>query len=68
MTRSYCPQQVRSGRRGHNRDITKGITACVLQELPGLPPMRALDGPMVPTLADIAWIADDEEETYARVR
>lgn len=23
---------------------------------------------MVPTLADIAWIADDEEETYARVR
>ncbi len=38
------------------------------QELPGLPPMRAMDGPLVPTLADIAWIADDEEETYARVR
>lgn len=30
--------------------------------------MRSLDGPLVPTLADIAWIADDEEETYARVR
>lgn len=44
------------------------FSACVLQELPGLPPMRSLDGPLVPTLADIAWIADDEEETYARVR
>ncbi|XP_052386057.1 mitochondrial fission regulator 1-like [Carassius gibelio] len=41
--------------------------AC-FQELPGLPPMRSMDGPLVPTLADIAWIADDEEETYARVR
>ncbi|XP_005158551.2 mitochondrial fission regulator 1-like isoform X1 [Danio rerio] len=41
--------------------------AC-FQELPGLPSMRSLDGPLVPTLADIAWIADDEEETYARVR
>ncbi|KAF3701142.1 Mitochondrial fission regulator 1-like [Channa argus] len=38
------------------------------QELPGLPPFRPMDGPMVPTLADIAWIAADEEETYARVR
>lgn len=27
-----------------------------------------MDGPMVPTLADIAWIVADEEETYARVR
>ncbi|XP_056152073.1 mitochondrial fission regulator 1-like isoform X2 [Lampris incognitus] len=41
--------------------------AC-FQELPGLPPLRPLDGPLVPTLADIAWIAADEEETYARVR
>uniref|UniRef100_A0AAR2KMT2 Mitochondrial fission regulator n=1 Tax=Pygocentrus nattereri TaxID=42514 RepID=A0AAR2KMT2_PYGNA len=41
--------------------------AC-FQELPGLSPLRHLDGPMVPTLADIAWIAADEEETYARVR
>ncbi|XP_029937807.1 mitochondrial fission regulator 1-like [Myripristis murdjan] len=41
--------------------------AC-FQELPGLPPLRPVDGPLVPTLADIAWIAADEEETYARVR
>ncbi|MBN3301923.1 MFR1L regulator, partial [Amia calva] len=41
--------------------------AC-FQALPGLPPLRPTDGPMVPTLADIAWIAADEEETYARVR
>ncbi|KAG7465961.1 hypothetical protein MATL_G00159680 [Megalops atlanticus] len=41
--------------------------AC-FQALPGLPPLRPMDGPMVPTLADIAWIAEDEEETYARVR
>ncbi|XP_010877916.2 mitochondrial fission regulator 1-like [Esox lucius] len=42
--------------------------AC-FQELPGLPPLRPTDGPAVPTLADIAWIAaDDESETYARVR
>ncbi|XP_028995521.1 mitochondrial fission regulator 1-like [Betta splendens] len=41
--------------------------AC-FQELPGLPSLRPLDGPMVPTLADIAWIVADEEETYARVR
>ncbi|XP_034015575.1 mitochondrial fission regulator 1-like [Thalassophryne amazonica] len=41
--------------------------AC-FQELPGLPPLRSVDGPMVPTLADIAWIVADEEETYARVR
>uniref|UniRef100_A0A3Q3WLW1 Mitochondrial fission regulator n=1 Tax=Mola mola TaxID=94237 RepID=A0A3Q3WLW1_MOLML len=41
--------------------------AC-FQELPGLTPLRPIDGPMVPTLADIAWIVADEEETYARVR
>ncbi|XP_032403645.1 mitochondrial fission regulator 1-like isoform X2 [Xiphophorus hellerii] len=41
--------------------------AC-FQELPGLPSLRPLDGPSVPTLADIAWIVADEEETYARVR
>nr|XP_061824282.1 mitochondrial fission regulator 1-like [Nerophis lumbriciformis]XP_061824283.1 mitochondrial fission regulator 1-like [Nerophis lumbriciformis] len=41
--------------------------AC-FQELPGLPSLRPMDGPLVPTLADIAWIVADEEETYARVR
>ncbi|XP_028294791.1 mitochondrial fission regulator 1-like [Gouania willdenowi] len=41
--------------------------AC-FQELPGLPSLRPMDGPAVPTLADIAWIVADEEETYARVR
>lgn len=41
--------------------------AC-FQELPGLPSLRPMDGPIVPTLADIAWIVADEEETYARVR
>ncbi|KAM6917067.1 mitochondrial fission regulator 1-like isoform 2-T5 [Lycodopsis pacificus] len=41
--------------------------AC-FQELPGMPSLRPMDGPIVPTLADIAWIAADEEETYARVR
>uniref|UniRef100_A0A3P8UL52 Mitochondrial fission regulator n=1 Tax=Cynoglossus semilaevis TaxID=244447 RepID=A0A3P8UL52_CYNSE len=40
--------------------------AC-FQELPGLS-LRPTDGPVVPTLADIAWIVADEEETYARVR
>ncbi|KAG7248259.1 hypothetical protein CRUP_024536, partial [Coryphaenoides rupestris] len=39
--------------------------AC-FQELPGLPSLKPMAGPMVPTLADIAWIAADEEETYAR--
>uniref|UniRef100_A0A4W4H106 Mitochondrial fission regulator n=1 Tax=Electrophorus electricus TaxID=8005 RepID=A0A4W4H106_ELEEL len=38
------------------------------QVLPGLPLLRHMDGPLVPTLADIGWIAADEEETYARVR
>ncbi|XP_034530891.1 mitochondrial fission regulator 1-like isoform X1 [Notolabrus celidotus] len=41
--------------------------AC-FQELPGLPTLRPMDGPVVPSLADIAWIVADEEETYARVR
>ncbi|KAG2460482.1 MFR1L regulator, partial [Polypterus senegalus] len=41
--------------------------AC-FEALPGLPPLPETDYPMVPTLADIAWIAADEEETYARVR
>ncbi|MEQ2178491.1 Mitochondrial fission regulator 1-like, partial [Goodea atripinnis] len=34
----------------------------------GLPSLRPFDSPSVPTLADIAWIVADEEETYARVR
>ncbi|KAG7269817.1 hypothetical protein CRUP_027160, partial [Coryphaenoides rupestris] len=29
-------------------------------ELPGLPSLKPMAGPMVPTLADIAWIAADE--------
>ncbi|KAM8915350.1 mitochondrial fission regulator 1-like isoform 4-T5 [Spinachia spinachia] len=33
-----------------------------------MPSLRPRDGPIVPTLADIAWIVADEEETYARVR
>uniref|UniRef100_H2ZRP1 Mitochondrial fission regulator n=2 Tax=Latimeria chalumnae TaxID=7897 RepID=H2ZRP1_LATCH len=37
----------------------------VLSELSNL---RSGVSPMVPTLADIAWIAADEEETYARFR
>lgn len=46
----------------------KPCSRACFQELPGLPSMRSMGGPLVPTLADIAWIADDEEETYARVR
>ncbi|XP_012679273.1 mitochondrial fission regulator 1-like isoform X2 [Clupea harengus] len=46
----------------------KPPTRACFQELPGLPPLRPSDGPMVPTLADIAWLVADEEETYARVR
>ncbi|XP_062841154.1 mitochondrial fission regulator 1-like [Trichomycterus rosablanca] len=37
------------------------------QELPGLN-LRQTDGPHMPALADITWIAADEEETIARVR
>ncbi|KAM7138672.1 mitochondrial fission regulator 1-like isoform 2-T4 [Macrochelys suwanniensis] len=36
--------------------------------LPNISDLYLNDGPPVPTLADIAWIAADEEETYARVR
>nr|XP_033812622.1 mitochondrial fission regulator 1-like [Geotrypetes seraphini] len=36
--------------------------------LPDLSDIYLCDGPFVPTLADIAWIAADEDETYARVR
>ncbi|XP_068608176.1 mitochondrial fission regulator 1-like [Brachionichthys hirsutus] len=62
---------------GSNRSVVRRIgstlpirapqRAC-FQELPGLAPHRPIDGPSVPTLADIAWIVADEEETYARVR
>ncbi|XP_023603609.1 mitochondrial fission regulator 1-like isoform X2 [Myotis lucifugus] len=36
--------------------------------LPNVSDLCLRDVPPVPTLADIAWIAADEEETYARVR
>uniref|UniRef100_A0A9L0SZ87 Mitochondrial fission regulator n=1 Tax=Equus caballus TaxID=9796 RepID=A0A9L0SZ87_HORSE len=36
--------------------------------LPNISDLCLRDVPPVPTLADIAWIAADEEETYARVR
>ncbi|XP_077586637.1 mitochondrial fission regulator 1-like [Stigmatopora nigra] len=54
-------------RIGSSLPIKPPQRAC-FQELPGLPSLRPMDGPMVPTLADIAWIVADEEETYARVR
>ncbi|XP_043852439.1 mitochondrial fission regulator 1-like isoform X2 [Dromiciops gliroides] len=38
------------------------------QTLPNVSDLYLSDVPPVPTLADIAWIAADEEETYARVR
>ncbi|XP_027720717.1 mitochondrial fission regulator 1-like isoform X2 [Vombatus ursinus] len=38
------------------------------QTLPNISDLYLSDVPPVPTLADIAWIAADEEETYARVR
>ncbi|XP_043916049.1 mitochondrial fission regulator 1-like [Protopterus annectens] len=41
--------------------------AC-FQVLESLTSMRSGSAPIVPTLADVAWIASDEEETYARVR
>ncbi|KAM4700367.1 mitochondrial fission regulator 1-like [Discoglossus pictus] len=41
--------------------------AC-FQALPGGSELYLGDAPMVPTLADIKWIAADDDETYARVR
>ncbi|EPY77536.1 hypothetical protein CB1_001244029 [Camelus ferus] len=38
------------------------------ETLPNVSDLCLKDVPPVPTLADIAWIAADEEETYARVR
>ncbi|XP_032719701.1 mitochondrial fission regulator 1-like [Lontra canadensis] len=38
------------------------------ETLPNISDLCLRDVPPVPTLADIAWIAADEEETYARVR
>lgn len=38
-----------------------------MQALPGSD-LYFTDAPMVPTLADIKWIAADDDETYARVR
>ncbi|XP_069478800.1 mitochondrial fission regulator 1-like isoform X2 [Ambystoma mexicanum] len=36
--------------------------------LPDISDLYAANAPIVPTLADIAWIAADDDETYARVR
>lgn len=45
MTRSYCPQQVRSGRRGHNRDKTKGMAVfCLCSPGTPRPSSNALSG------------------------
>lgn len=38
------------------------------QVLPSVSDLYLSDVPPVPTLADIVWIAADDEETYARVR
>nr|XP_027793011.1 mitochondrial fission regulator 1-like isoform X1 [Marmota flaviventris]XP_027793012.1 mitochondrial fission regulator 1-like isoform X1 [Marmota flaviventris]XP_027793013.1 mitochondrial fission regulator 1-like isoform X1 [Marmota flaviventris] len=38
------------------------------ETLPNISDLCIRDVPPVPTLADVAWIAADEEETYARVR
>lgn len=38
------------------------------QALPNVSDLYLNDIPPVPTLADVAWIASDDEETYARVR
>ncbi|XP_077193776.1 mitochondrial fission regulator 1-like isoform X3 [Paroedura picta] len=38
------------------------------QALPNVSDLYLSDTPPVPTLADVAWIASDDEETYARVR
>ncbi|XP_034269399.1 mitochondrial fission regulator 1-like isoform X1 [Pantherophis guttatus] len=38
------------------------------QPLPDISDFYFNDIPPVPTLADVAWIASDDEETYARVR
>ncbi|KAH0631205.1 hypothetical protein JD844_005422 [Phrynosoma platyrhinos] len=41
--------------------------AC-FEVLPNVSDLYLNDAPPVPTLADVAWIASDDEETYARVR
>ncbi|CAH2222393.1 mitochondrial fission regulator 1-like isoform X1 [Pelobates cultripes] len=41
--------------------------AC-FEALPSGSDLYFTDAPMVPTLADIKWIASDDDETYARVR
>nr|XP_056702912.1 mitochondrial fission regulator 1-like [Euleptes europaea] len=38
------------------------------QALPNVSDLYLSDTPPVPTLADVAWIASDDEETYTRVR
>lgn len=45
----------------------KPCTRAHFEALPGSD-LYFTDAPMVPTLADIKWIAADDDETYARVR
>ncbi|XP_071992805.1 mitochondrial fission regulator 1-like isoform X2 [Engystomops pustulosus] len=46
------------------------LKPCTRAHFEALPssPLYFTDAPMVPTLADIKWIAADDDETYARVR
>ncbi|NP_001089495.1 mitochondrial fission regulator 1-like-B [Xenopus laevis] len=46
----------------------KPCTRACFEALPSPANLYLTDTPMVPTLADIKWIAADDDETYARVR
>uniref|UniRef100_A0A8C8SV05 Mitochondrial fission regulator n=1 Tax=Pelusios castaneus TaxID=367368 RepID=A0A8C8SV05_9SAUR len=63
--------------RGSSRSVVRRIGTNLplkpcprasFEVLPNISDLYLTDAPPVPTLADIAWIAADEEETYARVR
>lgn len=63
--------------RGASRSVVRRIGSHLplkpcprasFEVLPDISDLYAANAPMVPTLADIAWIAADEDETYARVR
>ncbi|XP_061453302.1 mitochondrial fission regulator 1-like isoform X2 [Rhineura floridana] len=54
-------------RIGTNLPLKPCPRAC-FQELPNVSDLYLNDMPPVPTLADVSWIASDDEETYARVR
>ncbi|XP_029475277.1 mitochondrial fission regulator 1-like isoform X2 [Rhinatrema bivittatum] len=54
-------------RIGSNLPLKPCPRVC-FEVLPAISDIYLHDAPFVPTLADIAWIAADEDETYARVR